>query len=145
MLSGTCSTTNGIAEFSPLIRELNRLYRTLPALHVHDCDASGFEWIDVQAEEESVYSYLRFGNAGDSPVVVVCNFAPVERDNWRIGLPSGGRLTQVLNSDSGHFGGGDRGLVDSIKVENVEWNNRPRSAVFTLPPLTTLIFTLDEA
>ncbi len=128
-----------------LIRELNRLYRTLPALHVHDCDASGFEWIDVQAEEESVYSYLRFGNAGDSPVVVVCNFAPVERDNWRIGLPSGGRLTQVLNSDSGHFGGGDRGLVDSIEVENVEWNNRPRSAVFTLPPLTTLIFTLDEA
>ena len=128
-----------------LIRELNRLYRTLPALHVKDCDPSGFEWIDILAEDETVYSYLRNGNPGDTPVVVVCNFAPVQRDDWRIGLPTGGRLTQVLNSDSKAFGGGDRGVFDSIPAETVPWNNRPGSAAFTLPPLGTLIFTLEEA
>ncbi len=128
-----------------LIRELNRLYTTLPALHVKDCDPSGFEWIDILAEDETVYSYLRFGNPGDAPVAVVCNFAPVQRDDWRIGLPTGGRLIQVLNSDAQAFGGGGRGVVDSIPAENIAWNNRPFSAAFTLPPLAVLIFTLEEA
>ena len=128
-----------------LVRELNRLYRSLPALHVKDSKPDGFEWIDVLAESESVYSFLRFGAQDDRPVVVVCNFAPVQRDNWRIGLPSGGRLRQVLNSDAEAFGGGGRGLVDTLEAEAVAWNGRTWSAVLTLPPLSTLIFTLEVA
>ncbi len=128
-----------------LVRELNHLYRSLPALHVKDSDPGGFEWIDILAENESVYSFLRLGEEGDDPVAVVCNFAPVERDGWRIGLPAAGRLLQVLNSDGEQFGGGNRGMVESIQVEAVPWNNRPWSAAFTLPPLSTLIFKLEVA
>lgn len=128
-----------------LVRDLNHLYRTLPALHVKDCDPGGFEWIDILAEQESVYPYLRFGDPGDAPVVVVCNFAPVERDGWRVGLPAGGRLVQMLNSDAEIYGGGGRGIVDSVPVEAVAWNGRAHSAVFSLPPLATLIFKLEGA
>jgi 1,4-alpha-glucan branching enzyme len=126
-----------------LVRDLNKIYREYPALHVKDCDPAGFEWIDIQAETESVYSYLRRGNPGDPPVVVVCNFAPVERDNWRIGLPAGGRLSQVLNTDAHVYGGGGRGVFDAITAEDIPWNGRAHSAAFLLPPLSTLIFTLE--
>jgi len=128
-----------------LVRDLNKAYRALPALHVRDCDPGGFEWIDHQAEAESVYSYLRVGNPGDESVVVVCNFAPVERHNWRIGLPAAGRLKLVLNTDAKAYGGGGRGPSGSLQTEDVAWSGRASSAAFTLPPLATLIFTLEEA
>lgn len=128
-----------------LVRDLNEAYRTIPALHVKDCDPGGFEWIDHQAEAESVYSYLRLGNEGDAPVVVVCNFAPVEREGWRIGLPAGGRLKLIVNTDSHRYGGEDRGLFDGLAVEDIAWNGRSHSAVISLPPLSTLIMILEEA
>lgn len=125
-----------------LVRDLNAVYREVPALHVNDCDPAGFEWIDLHAESESIYTYARFGNEGDAPVVVVCNFAPVER-NWRVGFPQAGQWRQILNSDDKKYGGGDRGKVELISTEDQPWNDRAQSADLHLPPLTTLIFKLE--
>ncbi len=126
-----------------LVRDLNRAYRTIPALHVRDCDPGGFEWIDHQAEDESVFSFLRRGDDGDAPVVVVCNFAPVQRDNWRIGVPAKGRLRLILNTDSTDYGGGGRGGFDDLPTEEIAWNGRDHSTALVLPPLSTLIFVLE--
>ena len=128
-----------------LVRDLNSAYRSIAALHVRDCDPGGFEWIDHQAEAESVFSFLRLGEDGDPPAVIVCNFAPVQRDGWRIGLPHAGRLVTVLNSDAELYGGEGRGPGDVVSVEDNPWNGRSHSAVISLPPLGALIFVLEDA
>ncbi|MCU0815242.1 MAG: 1,4-alpha-glucan branching protein GlgB [Cypionkella sp.] len=123
-----------------LIRDLNRLYRDLPALHVHDCRPEGFDWIEANDAEASVYAWQRKGRAGDAPVVAVVNLTPVER-RWRLGLPGPGHWAEVLNTDSGLYGGGDRGNLGGITAEDVPWHGQAQSALVTLPPLSALYFT----
>ena len=77
-----------------LMRDLNRLYRETPALHARDCEAEGFRWIVVNDDAQSVFAFLRMGEADDPPVAVVCNFTPVVRNDYRIGLPLAGRLAR---------------------------------------------------
>lgn len=127
-----------------LVRDLNHLYRDTAALHVKDSDPSGFLWLDLYSEDESVFAFARFGHAGDPPVVTVCNFAPVERQDWRVGFPAAGEWLQVLNSDSTRYGGGGRGQVDTINTENQHWQECAQSAALTLPPLSTLVYRLKQ-
>lgn len=123
-----------------LVRDLNGLYRDTPALHVKDSNPAGFHWLDLYSEAESVFAFARFGNPGDPPVVTVCNFAPVERENWRVGFPEPGQWQQILNTDATVYGGSGRGHVDRISTENRHWQECPQSAALTLPPLSTLVF-----
>jgi 1,4-alpha-glucan branching enzyme len=123
-----------------LVRDLNRLYRDLPALHVNDCRPEGFEWIEANEAEASVYAWQRKGQAGDAPVVVVVNLTPVER-RWRLGLPGPGHWAEVLNTDSALYGGGDRGNLGGILAEDMPWHGQAQSALVTLPPLSALYFT----
>jgi 1,4-alpha-glucan branching enzyme len=123
-----------------LVRDLNRLYRELPALHVKDCEADGFEWIDVGNADDSVLSFVRYGEAGDAPVLVVCNFTPVVRTGFRVGVPREGRWAERLNTDAGIYGGSDVGNAGGLTAEPVEWNGRPFSAAMRLPPLATAVF-----
>ena len=88
-------------QMQDLVRDLNRLYRELPALHVKDCEPAGFEWIDGGDADNSVYSFVRHGNDGDPPVLVVCNFTPVVREGFRVGVPRDGRWVERLNTDAG--------------------------------------------
>ena len=98
-----------------LIRDLNRLYRETPALHRLDCEAAGFEWIDSQDAANSVLAYLRRGDDGGPPVLVVCNFTPVPRHDYRIGVPEGGAWMELINTDAADYGGSGIGNLGTVR------------------------------
>ncbi|MPZ10718.1 MAG: 1,4-alpha-glucan branching protein GlgB [Kiloniellaceae bacterium] len=126
-----------------LVRDLNRLYRASPALHELDCEAAGFEWIEANAAAESVFAWVRRGRDGARPVVVVCNFTPVERAAWRLGVPAAGRWAERINSDAADYGGQGRGNLGGVHSRPVPCHGRPDSIEILLPPLSTLIFELE--
>ena len=121
-----------------LVRDLNTLYRAEPALHLHDCAPEGFEWIDANAEEASVYAWIRRGAENDPDCVVICNMTPVER-RWTCGLPRDGQWDEVMNTDAGIYGGGNRGNMGGVTAAGEGAHGQPFSAEVTLPPLTTLV------
>lgn len=125
------------------VRDLNRVYRETPALYVKDSDPDGFQWIEASDAEQSVYVWLRRGNEGHANVVVVCNFTPVERSNWRCGLPMAGRWREILNSDAEIYGGGNRGNLGEIRAEAHPHNGQPAAADITLPPLGTIFLAYE--
>ena len=127
-----------------LVRDLNRLYRATPALHAKDCEPEGFEWIDGGNAEHSVLSFLRRGGPSDAPCVVVCNFTPIERSSYRVGLPSGGHWREILNTDSAAYGGADRGNFGGVEAHKQPCHGQPFSVEMTLPPLATLIFMAGQ-
>ncbi len=126
-----------------LVRDLNRVYRSRPALHEHDCEPEGFEWIDAADAEQSVLSYLRKGSEPNSVVVVVCNFTPVVRHGYRIGVPAPGRWVEVLNTDAARYGGSGIGSGAEVMTEEVPWHGRPASINMVLPPLATVAYALE--
>jgi len=121
-----------------LIRDLNRLYRSTPALHVRDCEPEGFRWIVVNDDAQSVLAFLRRGAQNDPPVAIVCNFTPVPRLNYRIGLPYAGHWREALNSDSAAYGGSNTGNFGGVDAELRPSHGLPASATLTLPPLATV-------
>jgi 1,4-alpha-glucan branching enzyme len=122
-----------------LVRDLNRLYRSTPALHKLDCEPGGFEWIDGGNDGQSVLSYLRRGVENDAPAVVVCNFTPVVQHGFRIGVPNGGRWKETLNTDSAAYGGSNVGNMGGIEAHEKPEHGRPFSIEITLPPLATIV------
>jgi 1,4-alpha-glucan branching enzyme len=120
-----------------IVTDLNKVYRENPALHFHDFDAYGFEWIDCNDREHSVLSYLRRGQ--DSIVVAVFNFTPVVRNNYRIGVPEAGEYEVIINSDSEYYAGSNYPVSPIIYSEAIEWSDRPYSIVVNLPSLAGLI------
>jgi 1,4-alpha-glucan branching enzyme len=126
-----------------LVRDLNALYRGHPALHRHDCDPEGFRWIVVDDWEQSVFAYLRLGDAGDKPVIAVCNFTPVPRIGYRLGAPSAGGWREVLNSDAGVYGGSNMGNGGYVHAENAAHGEWPATLTLTLPPLATLVLVAE--
>ena len=124
------------------LRDLNKVYREHPALHRHDCDGSGFRWVVGNDREQSVFAYLRFGDAGDPPVLVVCNFTPVPRLGYRVGVPQAGRWREIMNTDAGVYGGSNLGNGGWVTADDQSWGDLPASVFLTLPPLSTVIFEL---
>ncbi len=122
------------------VEDLNRTYRQQPALHQRDCDRSGFEWIDANDSDLSVLSFLRRGESDREAVLVVCNFTPVPRHNYRVGVPFGGRWREVLNSDAPLYGGSGQGNLGVVEAAPVPFHGRPASLNLTLPPLGVLYF-----
>jgi 1,4-alpha-glucan branching enzyme len=122
------------------VRDLNRLYRGEPALHALDCDPAGFEWVDCDNAEESGVGFLRKGKAANDLVLVACNFTPVPRHAYRIGVPRGGRWDEILNSDALVYGGSGQGNLGGVAAEPVAWHGRPHSLRVTLPPLAIVVF-----
>ncbi len=121
-----------------LVRDLNALYRSAPGLHRRDCRPDGFAWIEDGACEESILAWLRRGGDGIPPVLVVCNFTPVERRDRRIGVPEPGRWVELLNTDAAAYGGGGRGNAGGADSERVAASGCEHSLCLTLPPLSTL-------
>ncbi len=128
-----------------LIRDLNRVYRDTPALHQRDCRGDGFGWIEANADEDSVYGWVRHGEEGTAPVVVVCNFTPIVRANWRIGVPAAGRWSEILNTDAETYGGSGQGNLGGIVSDDVASHGRQHSISIVLPPLSTVMFKLEES
>ncbi|WP_116131022.1 1,4-alpha-glucan branching protein GlgB [Tropicimonas sp. IMCC34043] len=123
-----------------LVRDLNTLYRGTPALHRHDASPDGFRWGDVDAANESVYSFVRMGDAGEPPVVIACNLTPVERAGWDIGLPQTGEWAEVMNTDAEIYGGQGRGNLGRITAEARACKGFPAAARVMLPPLSVVMF-----
>ncbi len=121
-----------------LVRDLNRLYLECRPLHYDDFVEAGFEWIDCNDASQSVLSYLRKDDNGQF-VVVILNFTPVPRENYRIGLPAGGPYREIHNSDSTYYGGSNLGNGEGLNAEDISWMGRPFSLSLTLPPLAGII------
>jgi 1,4-alpha-glucan branching enzyme len=120
------------------VRDLNRLYRETPALHQKDCEPQGFEWFDAGDTENSVLSWLRYGNDADRPCLTVCNFTPMPRLRYRVGVPCGGAWRERHNSDAAEYGGSGLGNAGVVEAEAAAWHGRPYSLLLTLPPLGTI-------
>ncbi|MFD7508985.1 1,4-alpha-glucan branching enzyme [Streptomyces sp. NPDC059853] len=121
-----------------LVRELNRVYRAVPALWERDTEPSGFAWIDAGAAADNVLAHLRFAADGD-PLISVSNFSPVVRGGYRLGVP--GHVpawSEVLNTDAAAYGGSGLTHPEPLKTEAVPWHGRDSSIALTLPPLATL-------
>jgi len=123
------------------IRDLNRLYRSEPALHELDCEPAGFEWIDCGDAESSVVSLIRKGKSTANLVLMVCNFTPVPRQEYRIGAPHGGFWREALNSDATEYGGSGMGNRGGVDADPWPQHGRPFSLPLTLPPLSALFLT----
>jgi 1,4-alpha-glucan branching enzyme len=117
------------------VRDLNRLYRLSPGLHARDFEPGGFEWMDYHDAEQSVIAFVRHGHGPDDMLLVVCNFTPVPRHNYRVGVPRAGRWEEVLNSDAWLYGGSGQGNLGRIESDPAAIRDQFHSVVLTLPPL----------
>jgi 1,4-alpha-glucan branching enzyme len=123
------------------VRDLNRLYRATPALYERDFSAEGFEWVDCNDSETSALSFLRRGSRPEDVALIVCNFTPVPRDNYRVGVPRGGLWRERLNSDAGDYGGSGIGNFGAVEAAPLGSHGRYHSLVLRLPPLAIVILT----
>jgi 1,4-alpha-glucan branching enzyme len=122
------------------VRDLNTLYRGEPGLHDFDCDPAGFEWIDANDADASVVSFLRKGRDPANDLLVVFNFTPVPRSNYRVGVPRGGHWNEILNSDAPLYGGGGLGNLGGFAAIPMTCHGRPFLLSITAPPLAMVVF-----
>lgn len=125
-----------------LVADLNHLYAALPALHALDCDPDGFRWVVGDDRGNSVLAYLRSDRR--QWVLAVCNFTPVVREGYRIGVPAAGRWRECLNTDAATYGGGNQGNAGGVHAEPIAAHGMAHSLVLRLPPLTTLLLTPED-
>jgi 1,4-alpha-glucan branching enzyme len=126
------------------VEDLNRFYRDRPALHELDFDGEGFDWIDCNDAAQSILSFLRRGRRPGDLVAVVCNFTPVVRRNYRVGVPLKGCWKEALNSDAGLYGGSDQGNLGRVEASPLGVHGQPFSLTLTLPPLAVLFLEPSE-
>jgi len=130
------------AGIKKLVSDLNRLYTQNTALHKYDFDHIGFEWIDCHDTDQSVLSYLR--KTETESIIVVLNFTPVIRDNYRIGVPGSGDYEVIFNSDSSFYSGSNAGSHSIIHADDTPWMNQPASLSLSLPPLAALVLKMHN-
>lgn len=122
------------------VADLNHLYRAEPSLHERDFSHEGFEWIDLSDWEGSTISYIRRAADPGDHVVVVCNFTPVPRSGYRIGVPEHCFYREVLNSDATDYWGSGLGNLGGLRSDPIPWHGKPCSLNLTLPPLGIVVF-----
>ena len=127
-----------------LVRDLNRIYRREPALHRIDFSPDGFEWLDLDGADISVIAFLRKAPGQGAPLLVVCNFTPVPRPNYLVGVPSRGVWREILNTDAREYGGSGWGNLGGVESVPVSTGGRLESVNLNLPPLATIVLRLDS-
>ncbi len=128
-----------------LVQDLNQFYRQEPALYETDFDSKGFDWIDCHDADQSTVTFSRQNSAGDPPLIVACNFTPVPRYGYRIGVPKPGFYREVLNSDSALYGGSNLGNTGGVQAQDKPSHGHSWSLEIVLPPLAGVIFKREEA
>ena len=123
-----------------LVRDLNRLYKSEPALHQLDNQPGGFDWIDCTDSAQSIISFVRRGKSGEDVILVVLNLTPVPRMGYRVGVPGPGFWTEIMNSDAGHYGGSNIGNAGGVYAEYSAMHNQRYSLTLNLPPLGAVFF-----
>ncbi len=127
-----------------LVRDLNRIYRSEPALHKIDFASDGFEWLDLVDGDISVIAFLRKAPGQGAPLLVVCNFTPVPRPNFLIGVPSRGVWREILNTDAREYGGSGWGNLGGVESVPVATQGRLESVNLSLPPLSTIVLRFES-
>ena len=122
---------------------MNELYKTQPALHEKQFSPEGFEWINYSDHQNAVMSFIRKGNKPKEDVIVVCNFTPVVRENYRIGLPKKGKLIEIFNSDLAVYGGSGITNATKLAIESLPYDGRDYSVAINLPPLGVAVFKIS--
>ncbi len=133
----------GHAGVQRLVRDLNRLYREHPALHAREDDPGGFSWVEANDRAHSVYAFLRHSAGAGQTVLVACNFTPVPRHSYRLGVPEAGAWRECLNTDSSHYGGSGMGNMGRVHAEPIPAHGFAASVSLTLPPLGVLWLEVD--
>jgi 1,4-alpha-glucan branching enzyme len=128
-----------------LVRDLNRVYRCEPALHKVDFSADGFEWLDISSADVSVIAFLRKAPGQGAPVLVVCNFTPVPRPNFLVGVPARGVWREILNTDAREYGGSGWGNMGGVQSVPVTTQGRLESVNLNLPPLATIVLRWESS
>jgi len=124
---------------SALLTDLNQLYRSTGALWRLDDSGEGFRWIEADDQAQSVFSFVRYGAAGEVAALCVLNATPVVRENYRLGVPREGRWREAINTDSAIYGGSDVGNSGAVETVEVASHGQPRSVTLRLPPLGMLV------
>ena len=122
-----------------MMADLNQLYRNEKSFHQVDFESTGFEWIDCHNYANSILAYLRRAKDPNDYTLVACNFTPVPRHNYRLGVPEGGWYGEIFNSDSAYYGGSNVGNYPGVMAEKSESHGRPFSISLTLPPLSVVV------
>jgi len=125
-----------------LVTDLNLVYREMPALHARDCEPEGFEWLIGNDHQNSVLAWARRA-PGEDPVVVISNFTPVPRDNYKVPMPLAGRWVERINTDAAWYGGSNKGNQGAVIAQKNAGEGWPATATLYLPPLSTLILKYD--
>ncbi|HEY4386333.1 MAG TPA: alpha amylase C-terminal domain-containing protein, partial [Ktedonobacteraceae bacterium] len=127
------------AQLQEFVSTLNHLYRQEPAFSVLDNEPDGFSWIDANDSDNSVVSFMRRSKREEETLIFVCNFTPVPRHGYRLGVPFAGTYYEILNSDHQRYGGS--GLLNDRPMPSgpLSWQSCPHSIQLTLPPLSTVI------
>jgi 1,4-alpha-glucan branching enzyme len=131
---------NGVKE---LIKDLNKLYKSEPALYQKQFSPEGFEWINYSDHQNAVISYIRKGNNTKDDLIVVCNFTQIVRENYRIGVPRKGKLTEIFNSDLEKYQGSNLQNTKELKIESFPYGGRDYSIELQLPPLSVTVFKIS--
>ena len=127
------------------VRDLNTFYRGQRALHELDFDSGGFAWVDCTDFQRSVISFLRRGRNPADQLLLVCNFTPVVRQNYRVGVPRSGLWKELLNSDALLYGGSGQGNFGGVEAVPLPVHGQPFSLSMTLPPLGMLVYQHESA
>lgn len=121
-----------------VIADLNKLYTKYPSLYKKQFEDSGFEWCEINDYQNSVLSYFRKGEEEDKPVLVLCNFTPEVRKDYKVGVHRKGVWKEIFNSDDKKYGGS--GVSNQkVKTENIHWHGKDQSLSLTLPPLGVIV------
>jgi 1,4-alpha-glucan branching enzyme len=135
----------GHAGVQKWVQDLNRVYRSEPALHEIEFDPRGWQWIDTNDSDASVLSFLRRGSQPKDVMAIVCNFTPVPRPGYRLGVPAPGHWQELLNSDAASYGGSNVGNFGGVVAETVGTHGQPYSLELTLPPLAALFLKPERS
>lgn len=127
-----------------LVKDLNNTYLQTPALYQKDCQGSGFTWLDHENAEQSIFSFIRYGEDEQAPAIVICNFTPQVHHHFKVGAPQGGFYKETLNTDASLYGGSNQGNLGGVHAANIKWQGQNHQLEITVPPLSTVIFTLDN-
>jgi 1,4-alpha-glucan branching enzyme len=122
-----------------VVKALNKLYKSEPALYEKAFEGTGFEWIDGGNANDSVLIYTRKGHDPKNDLVIILNMTPNPHQTYRVGVPEGGSWKEIFNSDDKHFWGSGMGNSKAVKADNQHWHGRPHSVQVTLPPLAAIV------
>jgi 1,4-alpha-glucan branching enzyme len=125
------------------IKDLNSVYKRFPALYENDFTSEGFKWIDANDSRNSVFSFIRYDQQKEHPVLIIANFTPVPRFNYRVGVPDDAKWLEILNSDAPQYGGSGMGNFGAVDSNPLPYHNEEQSINIMIPPLGIVMFAKE--